>query len=190
MSDKEYLKAMAAHYRQFPVPELAAHADRLAAIAEAMSDMQEQWAVEGENWEWSVKFEIGGVSVQKVFHSRPPPQLPLTEKRITESPGALLATPYFWLFKMWFALLRAHTESFERKTLMDKDVERAARDAGGVAYQNRFVDGVAFAFGPESLARLVAWVRADEREKCAQVGMMVATNGIETAAAIRSGGKS
>ena len=39
------------------------------------------------------------------------------------------------------------------------------------------------------LERLVALVRADEREACAQVGMMKAINGIEVAAAIRARGQ-
>ena len=38
------------------------------------------------------------------------------------------------------------------------------------------------------LERLVALVRAAEREACAQVGMMKAINGIEVAAAIRARG--
>lgn len=51
----------------------------------------------------------------------------------------------------------------------EDDVLRMAREAGGMPYRNRFVDGTAFAFGPEALERFAALVRADEREKCAQM---------------------
>jgi hypothetical protein len=41
----------------------------------------------------------------------------------------------------------------------------------------------------EHLKAFEALVRADEREACAQVAMRVATNGIETSAAIRARGQ-
>lgn len=42
------------------------HDDGTKALPAAMADMQEQWALEGEAWKWSISFEIGGISVQRV----------------------------------------------------------------------------------------------------------------------------
>ncbi|WP_059413058.1 hypothetical protein [Cupriavidus basilensis] len=47
--------------------------DGTNSLDAALQDMQEQWALEGEAWEWSIEFEIGGVSVQKVGHAAPAP---------------------------------------------------------------------------------------------------------------------
>ena len=43
------------------------HDDGTNSLDDALQDMQEQWAREGDAWEWSTHFEIGGVSVQKVY---------------------------------------------------------------------------------------------------------------------------
>lgn len=42
------------------------HDDGTKALPAAMADMQEQWELEGEAWKWSISFEIGGISVQRV----------------------------------------------------------------------------------------------------------------------------
>ena len=42
---------------------------------------------------------------------------------------------------------------------------------------------------PDELERFAALARADEREACAQVGMLKAVNGIEVSAAIRARGQ-
>ena len=64
------------------------------------------------------------------------------------------------------------------------DIIRMAREAGLIREWMDLCkkDG-------EALARFTALVRADEREACAQVGMMKAINGIEVAAAIRARGQ-
>jgi hypothetical protein len=43
------------------------HDDGTNSLDDALQDMQEQWVREGDAWEWSTHFEIGGVSVQKVY---------------------------------------------------------------------------------------------------------------------------
>jgi hypothetical protein len=45
--------------------------DGTKTLPSVMQDMQDEWAVEGEAWEWSTEFEIGGISVQKVGHPCP-----------------------------------------------------------------------------------------------------------------------
>lgn len=47
--------------------------DGTNSLDEAMEDMQEQWDREGEAWEWSAEFEIGGISVQKIGCAAPAP---------------------------------------------------------------------------------------------------------------------
>ncbi|AZG12033.1 MULTISPECIES: hypothetical protein [Cupriavidus] len=51
----------------------AAQDDGTNSLEDALQDMQEQWAREGEAWEWALRFEIGGVSVQKVGCAAPAP---------------------------------------------------------------------------------------------------------------------
>ncbi|MDE4922682.1 hypothetical protein [Cupriavidus metallidurans] len=49
------------------------HDDGTNSLEDALQDMQEQWLREGEAWEWSIAFELGGVSVQKVGCASPAP---------------------------------------------------------------------------------------------------------------------
>ena len=47
------------------------HDDGTQALPAALADMQAEWDVEGDAWVWSVEFEAGGISVQKVFDTKP-----------------------------------------------------------------------------------------------------------------------
>lgn len=53
--------------------------DGSKTLPAVMQQMQEDSALEGEAWKWSAEFEIGGISVQKVFHAAAPqaPTAPL-----------------------------------------------------------------------------------------------------------------
>ncbi len=53
----------------------------------AMQDMQDEWEVEGDAHKWGIEFEIGGVSVQKVWQSAESPLL----ERLRASQGKTLA---------------------------------------------------------------------------------------------------
>jgi hypothetical protein len=67
---------------------------------------------------------------------------------------------------------------------MNEDIIKWAREAVLKVGPSR--DGPDDVYGVyASLARFAALVRADEREACAKVAMLVAVNGIETSAAIR-----
>lgn len=68
---------------------------------------------------------------------------------------------------------------------MNEDMLQMARKAGFSDHSNPEMWGYMIA-SVEELARFAALVRADEREACAKVAMLVAVNGIETSAAIRA----
>lgn len=80
------------------------HDDGTKALPEAMADMQTYWVTEGECW--SAEFEIGGVSVQKVFHAAPktfaqakPEQAAQQWMPIETAPTG--ATGYAWMMLAW-----------------------------------------------------------------------------------------
>lgn len=67
------------------------HDDGTKALPEAMQSMQDEWEVEGESWPWKVEFEIGGISVQRVFDVTPatiatPPPPDAAHGPMTEAP--------------------------------------------------------------------------------------------------------
>lgn len=59
------------------------HDDGTNSLEDALQDMQEQWLREGEAWEWSIAFELGGVSVQKVGCAAPAPVAQAQGKQLT-----------------------------------------------------------------------------------------------------------
>lgn len=48
----------------------------------------------------------------------------------------------------------------ERKPMPDADIDKTARQSGATAYTNRFVNGSAFSFGPDTLRNFVRAVEA------------------------------
>ena len=76
---------------------------------------------------------------------------------------------------------------------MKDDIIRMAREAGLYTILNEHAHEYGngyFEITPyPALYRFAALARADEREACAQVGMLKAVNGIEVSAAIRARGQ-
>ncbi|GKS96917.1 hypothetical protein [Acidovorax sp. SUPP2825] len=66
------------------------HDDGTKALPAALADMQEEWKREGDTWKWSIEFEIGGISVQKVWLTAPR-ALAGHEKALTQAECDVLA---------------------------------------------------------------------------------------------------
>ncbi len=74
---------------------------------------------------------------------------------------------------------------------MNEDIIKWSREAGWSGIYTQWISDTEHKTLPipmtmEELSRFAALVRADEREACAKVAMLVAVNGIETSAAIRA----
>ena len=58
--------------------------DGTRMLPAAMDDMQDNWQLEGKAWKWSAEFEIGGISVQKVWAAAAP-QAPAAAVELPEA---------------------------------------------------------------------------------------------------------
>lgn len=126
--------------------------DGTNSLESALRDMQEQWEREGEAWEWSAEFEIGGVSVQKVGHAAPvAAQAPTMDEAIAAGDGTLHGAIDHWQTK--------HAEVAAALRELLTAVERSICDGSGPA-QDRARSVLAGMAAPAANGDVLTEVRA------------------------------